>query len=152
MSENQEQEQEHDRNKKHQRVAHSMDELDLIELQKESWADDAYQEFVRNGGLNRLPGMGKPLSVPTGDPLETVLRQANVQPPWVMLRSEIGTSMKKAMTLLRKSPNDSELVLILSDINKLIIELNGLAPSHTLHRVLVSKDNLAEQYERWYRR
>ncbi|ALS24273.1 DUF1992 domain-containing protein [Paenibacillus naphthalenovorans] len=112
--------------------------------------DDAYEEFVRSGGLERLPGIGKPLEVPTGDILSSILRQANVQPPWLVLLKEIRANMEAAMELMKKSPGDPEIDALLADTNKQIAELNHQAPSLTLHRKKVTRANLREQYECWY--
>lgn len=126
------------------------DAIDSIERQKEDWARDAYQQFVEKGGLDRLPGLGKPLVVPTGDILDTILRNANVDPPWIMLRKEIGKNMAGVIRLLDKAPSDPEIDALLSDLNKQIIELNALAPSRSLHRHLISRENVREEYQRWY--
>ncbi|WP_159887251.1 DnaJ family domain-containing protein [Paenibacillus puerhi] len=131
-------------------VFEDRDALDSHEREKQSWVEDAYQEFVKKGGLQQLPGLGKPLQVPTGDILDTVLRNANVKPPWIMLRTEIGSLMASALELMDKSSEHPELDATFADINKHIIELNALAPSRSLHRHLVSRDNIREQYERWY--
>ncbi|MEK8131190.1 DnaJ family domain-containing protein [Paenibacillus filicis] len=133
-------------------VHEDRDVADSHEREKQGWAEEAYQQFVSKGGLEQLPGFGKPLQVPTGDILDTVLRNANVKPPWIMLRTEIGTLMALCIKLMDKTIAAPELDLMLSDINKQIVELNSLAPSRTLHRHLVSRDNIREQYERWYDR
>ncbi|SDD77920.1 protein of unknown function [Paenibacillus sp. UNCCL117] len=131
-------------------VYEDQDALEAHEREKQGWAEDAYQQFVQQGGLERLPGLGKPLRVPTGDILDSVLRNANVKPPWIMLRTEIGNRMAQALKFMEKSRQHPELHDLLTEINKQIIELNALAPSRTLHRQLIGKDNLQEQYTRWY--
>ncbi|WP_281890311.1 DnaJ family domain-containing protein [Paenibacillus sp. YYML68] len=131
----------------------ALEDRDILlahEMEKQGWVDDAYQQFVSKGGLERLPGFGKPLVVPTSDILETVLRNANVDPPWIMLRKEIGAKMELALRLMDKSAAHPELDGLLADLNKHIVELNSLAPSSTLHRTLLSRDSLRAQYERWY--
>lgn len=131
-------------------VLENRDAMDSIERQKEGWANDAYEQFVQNGGLERLAGIGKPLVVPTDDVLDTILRNANVDPPWIMLKKEIGSNMAKVIQLLDKTPAAPEIDALLSELNKQIIELNALAPSRSLHRHLISRHNVREQYQRWY--
>ncbi|TVY10252.1 DUF1992 domain-containing protein [Paenibacillus cremeus] len=120
------------------------------ELNKKGWVDEAYEEFVNNGGMD-LPGLGKPLIVPTDDILTTILKNAKVSPPWIMLRKEIGENMSKLLELCDKSPSDPEIEALLADTNQQIAELNHQAPSLTLHRLKLTRSNLREQYARWYR-
>ncbi|WP_052487824.1 hypothetical protein [Gordoniibacillus kamchatkensis] len=51
------------------RALPSDDAVDKIKIKVQNWADEAYEEYARTGDLQRLPGFGKPLVVPTGDPL-----------------------------------------------------------------------------------
>jgi hypothetical protein len=125
------------------------DVLLAAERQTRQWADEAYEEFVKKGGLEHLAGFGKPLEVPTGDILTTILRQANVAPPFIMLRREIQANAKAALQLLERDPANPEIDELLGDINKQITELNHQAPSLSLHRRKVNRDNLREQMEKW---
>ncbi|MCP3774950.1 hypothetical protein NLX71_16855 [Paenibacillus sp. MZ04-78.2] len=77
-------------------------------------------------------------------------KQAKVEHPWVMLRKEIGSLMEKAMNQLAKSSFDPEIDALIEDANKQIAELNRQAPSLSLHRSRLSRENLHEQYNRWY--
>lgn len=119
------------------------------ELQTQHWLDEAYDDFVKNGGVDRLPGKGKPLQVPTGDVMETILKNANVPPPWIMLRHEIQSSLEQAVRLLRRKPEDQEIDALLRDINEKIVALNVTAPSLSLHRRKVTRENAVEQYQKW---
>ncbi|NEN85820.1 DUF1992 domain-containing protein [Paenibacillus elgii] len=126
------------------------DAMLAAQKERQSWIDEAYEDFVKNGGLEHLPGFGKPLTVPTGDAWSSLLKQAKVEHPWVMLRKEIGSLMEKAINRMAKSSFDPEIDALIEDANKQIAELNRQAPSLSLHRSRISRDNLHEQYDRWY--
>lgn len=119
------------------------------ERERMHWIDDAYEEWVRNGGLKNLPGLGKPLKIPEGDVLESLLKNANVPPPWIMLRKEIQSQMAEAQRRMTRNPADPEIDRLLEEINGKIGQLNLQAPSLTLHRPKVNRDNLDEQIRRW---
>ncbi|MDQ1911483.1 DUF1992 domain-containing protein [Paenibacillus sp. GD4] len=119
------------------------------ERQQRQWVDEAYEDFVKKGGLESLAGYGKPLEVPTGDILTTLLKQANVPPPFIMLRREIQANTVEALKLLEREPESPKLGELMEDINRQIAELNHQAPSLSLHRKKVNRANLREQYERW---
>jgi hypothetical protein len=115
----------------------------------QEWVDDAYEDWKSKGGLDDLPGKGKPLTVPEGDVLETIMKNAGVKPPWLMLKQEAKAMMERALFLLERTPNAAEIDELLRDLNKHIEEMNAQAPSLTLHRRKVSRSTLREQYERW---
>ncbi|MGF7033820.1 hypothetical protein J2T17_004768 [Paenibacillus mucilaginosus] len=132
----------------------TLEDRDVIlhaQLEQHRLANEAYEEFVKNGGLEKLPGFGKPIEVPTGDILASIMKQARVQPPFMMLRTEIRKNMVLAMELLKQDPGSPEIDAALDDANKQITELNYQAPSLSLHRRKLTRENLQEQYERWYR-
>lgn len=119
------------------------------ERRKKQWVDDAYEEFVRKGGLDQLPGKGKPLVVPTGDILTTILKQANVPPPWVALRRELQLQMEQTLQLIEADGDPAQIDEALAAVNRLIAEMNSRSPSLALHRRKVTRDNIREQWERW---
>lgn len=124
--------------------------VDALNQWRQSWVDEVFEEYARCGGLEQLPGLGKPLVVPTGDPLDTLLKNANVQPPWIMLRSETKKLMAQAVEMLDRGPSfAAEIEELIGHINKLIVEMNGIAPSLSLHRPRVTRKTLREQYEKW---
>lgn len=125
------------------------DMLLFAELQSQHWLDEVYKDFVKNGGVDRLPGKGKPLQVPTGSILETILKNANVPPPWILLRQEIQAALEQALYLLHRRPDSPEIDELLRGANEKIVELNLSSPSIALHRRKVNRDNLAEQVEKW---
>ncbi|MCZ8524009.1 MULTISPECIES: DUF1992 domain-containing protein [Paenibacillus] len=132
----------------------TLEDRDVIlhaQMEQHRLASDAYEEFVKNGGLEKLPGLGKPLEVPTGDILSSIMLQAKIQPPFLMLRTEIRKHMELALELLKQDPGSPEIDASLDDANKQITELNYQAPSLSLHRRKLTRENLREQYDRWYK-
>jgi hypothetical protein len=117
--------------------------------QLKHWLDEKYEEFVQSGGWDRLPGRGKPVSIPTGDVMTTILKNANVPHPWVLLRLTIQESIEETMHLLRRSPEDPLIEEQLLDINKRIIQYNHESPSLTLHRRKITRENIEREFERW---
>jgi hypothetical protein len=129
---------------------YDLDAADAFHRERQRRVDEAYEECVRSGGFDHLPGWGKPLAVPTGDPLETILKNANVQPPWVLLRIETRKLMERAVALLDRGPSaEAELQELLDSINKLIAEMNSIAPGLSMHRRKVTRKTLREEYGKW---
>ncbi|MFE5322726.1 DnaJ family domain-containing protein [Paenibacillus sp. NPDC056579] len=120
-----------------------------MQRQVQSWVDEAYQEFVKNGGLEHLPGFGKPLEVPTGDVFETIMKNAKVKHPWIMLRQEIKQLMELTLELIDSGAAPELVEEQVTVINDYIKELNLQAPSLSLHRKRVTAGTLREQYEQW---
>lgn len=130
-------------------MAEEHDALDAAYRRMQSWVDEAYEEWEKGGGLEELPGKGKPLVVPTGDVLETIMKNAGVKPPWIMLKEETKALMAQALSMLVRTPDAPGLDELIKDINRNIEEMNALAPSLSLHRRKVVKRTLREQFERW---
>lgn len=122
------------------------------EMRKRRTVDEAYEQFVQSGGLDLLPGKGKPLVVPTGDIMETILRQANVVPPWILLGREIRDLLEQAAGKLRQGAEDAEIDELLHSANEQIAHMNSRAPGLSLHRKKVTRDTLLRELERWPRR
>ncbi|UUZ86479.1 hypothetical protein LJK88_02245 [Paenibacillus sp. P26] len=87
--------------------------------------------------------------VPTGDVLESIMRQADVPPPWIMLRREIRVHLDKAAELMRNRPDDPEIDELIREMNEQIGALNSRAPGLSHHRKKITRDNLLEQWEQW---
>lgn len=119
------------------------------EVRMKHWLDEIYADFERSGGLEQLPGYKKPLVIPTGDVMNTLLKNAGVPHPWVLLRQTIMEAMEEALQLLERKPDHPQIDDKLSEINRQIVKMNGEAPSLTLHRRKVTRDNLREQLEKW---
>lgn len=120
----------------------------VAEQKVNSWMDEAFAEFERNGGMEHLPGKGKPLTVELGkDPFSDVLKNANVLPPWLELQHEIRSLIEKQ--LYSKSTDSKLLSLALKEINELISEYNRICPSPLLQKTLVNADTLESHFQRW---
>jgi hypothetical protein len=113
------------------------------------WLDEAFEECKKNGGFDDLPGKGKPVEVPTEDVMQSIMKNAKIPPPWILLRQEIHTSIEYTLELLRAMPEHPSIDENIREINKKITELNFQAPSLSLHRRKVTRQTLKEQHERW---
>ncbi|MFC3770468.1 DUF1992 domain-containing protein [Paenibacillus sp. GCM10012303] len=113
------------------------------------WLDEAFEECKRNGGFDHLPGKGKPVEVPTEDVLQTILKNAKVPPPWIMLRKDIQESIEYTLELLRTHPDEPSIDAHIKDINKKITQLNIQSPSLSLHRRKVTRETLEAEFEKW---
>jgi len=117
--------------------------------QMQSWADEAYNDFVKKGGLEHLPGFGKPLKVPTGDVFESILKNAKVKHPYIVIRQEIKWLMELTLEMIESGAPSEAVEEQIAIINDFIKELNLQAPSLSLHRKRVTASTLREQYEKW---
>ncbi|WJH35647.1 DUF1992 domain-containing protein [Paenibacillus sp. CC-CFT747] len=64
--------------------AETLEDTDVAlhaERQLIQWVDEAVDDFARRGGFDNLPGKGKPLKVPEGDVLQTIMQNAKIPPP-----------------------------------------------------------------------
>lgn len=125
------------------------DAVSAGQVQLTHWLDEKYEEFVAGGGLDRLPGKGKPLTVPTGDVMNTILKQAGIPHPWVLLRLTIKESIEDILYLLKRSPDDPSLDEQLAELNKRIVQYNVESPSLALHRRKLTRENIAAELEKW---
>lgn len=125
------------------------DAVSAGQTQLAHWLDEKYEEFVAGGGLDRLPGKGKPLTIPTGDVMNTILKQAGVPHPWVLLRLTIKESMEDILYLLKHSPDDPAIDEQLAELNKRIVQYNLASPSLALHRRKLTRENIPAELEKW---
>ncbi|MCS7459098.1 DUF1992 domain-containing protein [Paenibacillus doosanensis] len=121
-----------------------------IHRQMQHWADEAYQDFVKKGGLEHLPGIGKPLVVPEGDVFASIMKNAKVKHPWIMLRQEIQQLMEQTIELMEEQVPPELIEEQLRIINDYIKELNLQAPGLSLHRKRVTVNNIREEYRKTY--
>ncbi|GIO31451.1 hypothetical protein J2TS6_25920 [Paenibacillus albilobatus] len=113
---------------------------------REGMIESAVDEFAKNGGFDDLPGKGKPIKIEEGDMLTTILKNANVQPPWIELRKEIAADMKR---VIEQGPTAAEADAKLEEINQKIRKYNRLVPNSLLQKGLVSSANLQKAYDKW---
>ena len=108
--------------------------------------NDAIEDFAKRGGFDDLVGMGKPLEVPEGDVLSSVLKNANYLPPWIELRKEIATEMKLLIEKMNHvSPAELESGIEL--INEKIKIYNRKVPNPVLQKGFVSEQTLETKHE-----
>ncbi|MDF2959335.1 MAG: hypothetical protein K0S39_1070 [Paenibacillus sp.] len=117
--------------------------------QVKSLVDEAYEEFVQKGGFDNLPGLGKPLVVPTGDVFESILKNAKAVPPWIMLRNHVKQLIQQATQFIDSNERPEEADRLIAEINENIKQMNLLAPSLSLHRKIVTKQTIHEQALKW---
>src|SRR5690606_29694679 len=112
-----------------------------------SWLDDAFREFEQNGGLEHLENKGKPIQIQNGDPLNSILKNANYLPPWLELQHQI---QKQILQLIERM--DHGLVDIseeLTIINKQIAKYNQSVPTPILQKGRISEEHIREQIQLW---
>lgn len=110
--------------------------------------ESAVDDFAKKGGFDDLVGKGKPLKIDEGDVLTSIMKNANYQPPWIELRKEIVTDIKKLMDQSHvKTAEGMEHQMDV--INQKIRKFNRLVPSPLLQKGLVSSANLQIAYEKW---
>ena len=114
------------------------------------WMDEAFRECEENGGFEYLEGKGKPVQVPEGDALNTILKNANVLPPWLELQHDIRDDIKTLLNKQQKyhlSPADMKQAL--DAINNKISQYNLLVPTPVLQKSRLSPDTLHQQLSMW---
>ncbi|MDF2721017.1 MAG: hypothetical protein K0Q59_692 [Paenibacillus sp.] len=121
------------------------------ENRMQTMIDEAYNECVKNGGFEHLPGTGKPLVIPTGDPLAGLLKNANYLPPWLELQHEIRDELRE---LLRKhgggSSGEPQIeVSELAEINRKVVRYNNLVPTPMLQKGRIHPDTVSKQLQSW---
>ncbi|MFC3771321.1 DnaJ family domain-containing protein, partial [Paenibacillus sp. GCM10012303] len=86
--------------------------------------DEAIEECALNGGLDHLKGNGEPIPIPDGDVLSSVLKQANVLPPWLELQHEIRNDLRAYVSSGRVNPPAPSESADLDAINRKISRYN----------------------------
>ncbi|MFB9753508.1 DUF1992 domain-containing protein [Paenibacillus hodogayensis] len=120
----------------------------IQERHMQHWLDEAVRDCARNGGLEQLNGTGKPVDVPTGDGLNSILKNANVLPPWLELQHEIRDSIR---ALLRKHDPDRlpSFSTELDALNQKIVKYNMSVPTPILQKMRLRPDSIAQQLAQW---
>lgn len=120
----------------------------LSEQRYQSWIDSAINDFHKGGGLNDLPGKGKPLNLEKGDAFSSILKNANVLPPWIELQHEIRDAIKTVINDLDTNPN-LDIQERVSEINKKIAKYNNSVPTSVLQKTRIFPDIIRDQYQKW---
>lgn len=113
------------------------------------WMDEIYSDFEKRGELKKLPGFGKPLKVPEGDPFQSILKNANFLPPWLELQKEIRKSIGALIDQM-ENMNKTDLERNLEEINRKIRKYNYQVPSSSLQKTIITAEDIAEQYPKWH--
>ncbi|MDF2815325.1 MAG: hypothetical protein K0Q81_1525 [Paenibacillus sp.] len=112
-----------------------------------TWLDDAFRECVQNGGMDNLDNKGKPVVVKGGDPLNSMLKNANVLPPWLELQHEI----RKQILLLieRMNLGQQDVTDDINRINQQITKYNLSVPTPILQKGRLAENSIREQVQLW---
>ncbi|WP_164545635.1 DnaJ family domain-containing protein [Paenibacillus albus] len=113
-------------------------------LSAQDWISEMYREQERKGAFEHLAGKGKPLDIPQGDLMNSILKEANFLPAWLTLQHEIRDQLEK---LLETDSTVSDPALI--EINERITKYNSMVPSPMLQKWKVTHANMRQQFERW---
>lgn len=113
---------------------------------------DILKEYAKTGGMDNLPGAGKPLPEEyfSGDIFQHFQRVANEaghKPHWLKLQHEIRDGIQEAILQLSKGKR-SDVQLRVALLNDKIREFNQSCPT-PLQKGSVKVENLDRALERW---
>ncbi|UVI27542.1 DnaJ family domain-containing protein [Paenibacillus spongiae] len=113
----------------------------------QDWIGEMYNEQLKKGAFDHLPGKGAPMDVSSSDVMSGILKHNNVLPDWLTLQHEIRDQLR---TLIRSSDKDaSKIAIALNDLNKKIMKYNNMVPSPVLQKRKVSTENMEQQLQLW---
>ncbi|MDR0268051.1 DUF1992 domain-containing protein [Paenibacillus sp.] len=112
------------------------------------WMDETLSDFEKRGSLKELPGFGKPLKLTEGDPFHSILKNANYLPPWIELQKEICKSLEALINQMEYM-DKTGLDFKFDEINQKIRKYNNQVPSHFMQKMIVTTENIQEQYQKW---
>lgn len=113
-----------------------------------SWADEAVREFADRGGFDDLPGKGKPLDIPSGDPLQSILKNANFVPPWLELQHKIRDRIGQLIEVADVT-SGTEFDQELAEINEMIYKYNQKVPLPMMQKMKITRETMLHQYSKW---
>jgi hypothetical protein len=108
---------------------------------------EIYNEQLKNGAFDNLPGKGKPMEIPSGDITNSILKNANIIPDWLTLQHEIRDQLRNLLTFHNDDLKIIERELI--EINKKIMSYNNKVPSTYLQKRKILRDNMEQQLQHW---
>ena len=112
------------------------------------WMDEIFSNYAKSGGMDELPGKGKPLDVANGDALQSVMKEAHVLPSWLELQKKIRSHLEqllRQMEELGSEPVDQAL----EELNCSIRTYNSMVPSALLQKGIITKENIRTQWTKW---
>lgn len=129
-------------------IAEDAPQTIATERMMSNWLDDVFTKYEKKGGLDDLPGKGKPLEVRGGDPLNGVLHNANVVPSWLALQHEIRDELQHIVKMCKDKPQ-ADVSAAMSDVNQKIVKYNANVPSMLLQKSKVALDTIESQLAKW---
>jgi hypothetical protein len=93
------------------------------------WMDEIFSNYAKSGGMDELPGKGKPLDVANGDALQSVMKEAHVLPSWLELQKKIRSHLEQLLRSIRT--------------------YNSMVPSALLQKGIITKENIRTQWTKW---
>ncbi|QHW29695.1 DUF1992 domain-containing protein [Paenibacillus rhizovicinus] len=115
------------------------------DLSAQDWMSEMYREQERRGAFEHLAGKGKQLNVPSGDVTNSILKEANFLPAWLILQHEIRDQLQG----LLETGSSVSLESALEDLNKKIAKYNQMVPNPMLQKWKLNGENMRQQFERW---
>ncbi|ASS75508.1 hypothetical protein CIG75_11295 [Tumebacillus algifaecis] len=133
-------------------VRESSEESRYSEIQVSSWIDEAFHDFEKNGGLEGNKHKGKPLAVDDAHhsenyALHSILKNANVLPPWLELQHKIRDEIKAVLDAL-DSGKQVDLEVAVIPINEKIKKYNMSCP-FPMQKTRIFPEKIRKQYEKW---
>jgi hypothetical protein len=111
------------------------------------WVGEIYNEQLKNGAFDNLPGKGKPIEISSGDITNSILKNANILPDWLTLQHEIRDQLRNLLSFHKDDIKKIERELI--DINKKIMSYNNKVPSTYLQKRKITRENMEQQLQLW---
>jgi hypothetical protein len=112
------------------------------------WVGEIYNEQLKKGTFDNLPGKGKPIEISSGDLTNSILKNANILPDWLTLQHEIREQLRNLLFIFHN--NDKKIIdRELHEINKKIMVYNNKVPSTILQKQKITRDNMEQQFQLW---
>lgn len=113
---------------------------------------DILREYEKTGGMDNLPGTGKPLPADyfSGDlfqHFQRIANEAGYKPHWLKLQHEIRDQIREALQKL-EAGKKKDMPLRISRINEKIHEFNKSCPA-PLQKGSVTIENIHRMASRW---
>lgn len=112
------------------------------------WMDEIFSSYAKSGGMDELPGKGKPLDVASGDALQSVMKEAHVLPSWLELQKKIRNQLEQLLRQMEELGNEPEDQAI-EELNRSIRTYNSMVPNALLQKGTITKENMRAQWTKW---
>jgi hypothetical protein len=112
------------------------------------WVGEIYNEQLKNGVFDNLPGKGKPIEISSGDVTNSILKNANILPDWLRLQHEIRDQLRNLLFSIHND-DENKIERELLEINKKIVIYNNRVPSTILQKQKITRDNMEQQFQLW---